>query len=330
MGPLPLHRHHIGNAMDHGLAIAPTSWYRRFMELTTVQQGTRSVEVLTHGEGGRLAVLLHGFPDDMVSMAPLMRQLAELGFRCVAPRMRGYQGQLGPNANYHVARLGQDIVELTTALRAQGAVLVGHDWGAIAAYAACALSPQTFSCAVTLSMPPPAVLVRALTRHPTLLARAWHLAFFQVPALPEAVFMAHEGAFIEQLWRAWSPGWDPPPEALSSARAGLTQARALGGALGTYRALFARGYRHPWSAWRSWRLVKAPLRVPTLMLTGEKSGWVRPAMFHGVKRAFDAPHRVDVIEHAGYFLHLEVPHRVARAIADFSPACTLHEPDLRI
>jgi len=52
-------------------------------------------ECLTRGDGDRLALCLHGFPDDAGTFEPLMAQLAEAGFTAVAPYMRGY-GPTGP------------------------------------------------------------------------------------------------------------------------------------------------------------------------------------------------------------------------------------------
>ncbi|MFW5929884.1 MAG: alpha/beta fold hydrolase, partial [Halobacteriota archaeon] len=57
---------------------------------TTVETSTLDFHVLRAGEGDRDALLFHGFPDDAYSMVPLMERLADRGFTCTAPYMRGY------------------------------------------------------------------------------------------------------------------------------------------------------------------------------------------------------------------------------------------------
>lgn len=85
------------------------------------------LEALVWGDGPRVALLLHGFPDDPGSWAEVAEGLASDGLRVVAPWLRGY----GPNerpapGGYGLEAVARDAV----ALAAGGDVLlVGHDWG---------------------------------------------------------------------------------------------------------------------------------------------------------------------------------------------------------
>src|SRR5690606_29534109 len=94
--------------------------------------GTR-FEHLTAGEGP-LALVVHGFPDTPRSWERMLRALAAAGYRAVAPWTRGYAPTGVPaDGDYRVARLGADINALHAALGGgDDAVLIGHDWGAIA------------------------------------------------------------------------------------------------------------------------------------------------------------------------------------------------------
>ena len=57
-------------------------------------------EVMTCGSGP-LALCLHGFPDTAHSWRYLLPELANAGFRAVAPFMRGYAPtSLAPNGAY--------------------------------------------------------------------------------------------------------------------------------------------------------------------------------------------------------------------------------------
>lgn len=103
-------------------------------------------ECRTWGEG-ELLLCLHGFPDDPGTFEALAAELDD--YRPVAPYMRGY-GPTGPAADgdYSPAALGADAVALADELDAR--YLVGHDWGAVAAYAALARDDHPFDRVVTV------------------------------------------------------------------------------------------------------------------------------------------------------------------------------------
>ena len=99
--------------------------------------------VLQAGDHGPLALCLHGFPDSAYTWHENLPALAERGYRAVAPFMRGYAPTgLVPDARYHVSALTDDAIALHEALGGdERAVIIGHDWGADAAYGAGALAP---------------------------------------------------------------------------------------------------------------------------------------------------------------------------------------------
>ena len=90
--------------------------------------------------GGPLALCLHGFPDSAWTWRHLLPELAGAGYRAVAPFMRGYAPTEVPeDGRYQTGALVADAVALHEALGGDGrAVLIGHDWGAMAAYGAAA------------------------------------------------------------------------------------------------------------------------------------------------------------------------------------------------
>src|SRR2546423_524922 len=91
---------------------------------------------------GPLVVLAHGFPDTAHTWDRALTALADAGFHAVAPFTRGYHPtQIPADGKYDVETLGRDLIALIDALGGN-AILVGHDWGAAAAYAAAALAPE--------------------------------------------------------------------------------------------------------------------------------------------------------------------------------------------
>ncbi|WP_399697188.1 alpha/beta hydrolase [Xenophilus sp.] len=80
---------------------------------------------------GPLIVFVHGWPELAVSWRHQIECFAALGFRVVAPDMRGYGGSTVHTAcaDYAMAQVVQDMVELLAHLGRDKAIWVGHDWG---------------------------------------------------------------------------------------------------------------------------------------------------------------------------------------------------------
>jgi peroxisomal 2,4-dienoyl-CoA reductase len=118
-------------------------------ERVRVPAGPLTFDAWSVGEGPRLALLLHGFPDDPGSLLPLAERLAGHGFTAVAPWMRGYGGTgPAPDGRYGAAALAGDVLALIAALGHRRALVVGHDWGAVAGYAAAVRDPDAVAAVI--------------------------------------------------------------------------------------------------------------------------------------------------------------------------------------
>jgi pimeloyl-ACP methyl ester carboxylesterase len=270
------------------------------------------------GEGDRKALLLHGFPDDAGSMVPLMEALANKGFTAVAPYMRGY-GRTGqdPDGNYMISRLAADAVGLAEAMGGEKTLLIGHDWGAVAAYAAANLKPEQFSRIVTMAVPPLRVFLANLLRHPRQVRRSWYMLFFQLPFLPERKVPEDEFAFLDRLWRDWSPGWEYSRERIDSVKNSLRGEGNVRAALAYYRGLLRSAPLRFRDYLESRRLSFSLIRVPALVLAGEQDGCIGTEIFEGLERAFSGPYRYEKISGAGHFMHLEQPEATQEIIQNF-------------
>jgi soluble epoxide hydrolase / lipid-phosphate phosphatase len=83
-------------------------------------------------EDGPVVLFLHGWPELSISWRHQLPVFAGLGFRAVAPDMRGY-GRSSTYAStdaYAQEHIVADMLELVDHLGAERAVWVGHDWGA--------------------------------------------------------------------------------------------------------------------------------------------------------------------------------------------------------
>lgn len=77
-------------------------------------------------------VFVHGWPELSISWRHQLRCFGALGFRAVAPDMRGYgrSGVPRRHEDYAIEEIVADMLELLDHLGHATAVWVGHDWGA--------------------------------------------------------------------------------------------------------------------------------------------------------------------------------------------------------
>ena len=145
------------------------------------------------GEGGTVALLLHGFPECRQSWRAQLPALGGLGWRAVAPDLRGYGASSRPEGKeaYRIERLVEDVAALFEALGARRRILIGHDWGGAIAWST-ALQGVPLDGLVILNAPHPARFRQALKTWDQR-RRSWYMAFFQIPWLPEFLLTRGEG-----------------------------------------------------------------------------------------------------------------------------------------
>ena len=257
---------------------------------------------------GPLALCFHGFPDTAWGYRHLLRDLADAGYRAVAPFMRGYAPTSVPADGHHSsAALVADAGALYEALGGDDrAVIIGHDWGAQPAYGAAARWPDRWRKVVAMALPPGRVFGPGLLSYDQL-RRSWYMFFFQSP-LADMVVPVRDLEFIARLWQDWSPGYDAT-EDMGHVRDSLGDPANLAAALGYYRAAFGGSTPPPTLAAEAAALGQDPPQ-PMLYLHGENDGCIGVEIGRRVEGAV-------IIEGAGHFLHLEQPEIVNRRILEF-------------
>lgn len=267
---------------------------------------------------GPVVLCLHGFPDHAGSFRHQLPALAAAGYRAVAPTMRGYEPSSQPDASassYHPLRLAHDVVAWSRQLSEEPVRVVGHDWGAVATYLALALAPERFARAATIAAAPVDVVQRAPLRLPSQLRLSWYMFFFQLRGIADRAVARNDFAFLERLWRDWSPGWRFDPAELEAVKATFRQPGVLRSALGYYRALF-----NPFLAdsLALSRLARKPCTVPLLAITGASDGCMDTRLHDMLDRSlFPAGLRVERVAGAGHFAHQERPDEVNRLLIDW-------------
>jgi pimeloyl-ACP methyl ester carboxylesterase len=258
-----------------------------------------------------LVVCLHGFPDIPRTWDPLTDVLVRSGFRVIAPWLPGYSPSFldGPlDLPAVTRRLLAFIEELSPDVPVR---LVGHDWGAFITHVALSQKPDRFRAAAILSGPHPLVLEENISKFPQQLLRSSYIAFFQLPTVPERVIRVRDFAFIERLWKMWSPGFDPGTEYFDELKRCLRA--SMPAPLSYYRALRSPQVIREIGA----SLRTGPIPVPTLYLHGECDGCLGVELIADQERYFSALFETVRLVEAGHFLHLERPTEVNEAIQNW-------------
>ncbi|OMC41387.1 alpha/beta hydrolase [Mycobacterium sp. GA-1841] len=295
--------------------IAPTA---QSLELSHLR-----FETLTWGpDDGRLMLCLHGYPDTAWTWRHLGPFFAQRGFRVVAPFMRGYAPtEMARDGDYGLGALMFDAIALHRGLDGgSDAVLVGHDWGALAANGIAAYPDSPFTKVVSMGVPMLAglaaragnvgELLRALPRQ---LQMSWYVLYQQLPKISERSL----DRLIPKLWRDWCPpGYDSTAD-LAHVWKSLPDNRRRTAALNYYRAAFRPTRRasnyHTFAAY-SRRI--AP-RVPMLHLHGHEDGAIDARLGALGAHALAPGSRHHIINGAGHFMHLDQPDEVHRLISDY-------------
>ncbi|MEO6793270.1 MAG: alpha/beta fold hydrolase [Mycobacterium sp.] len=270
--------------------------------------------------GNPVALCLHGFPDTAYGWRRVAPRLVAAGWHVVAPFMRGYAPSSIPaDGSYHIGALMDDALRVHEAVGGTGLdVVIGHDWGAMAATGLAAMPDSPFTKAVIMSVPPPAALrsvgladrITMTGYLPAQLLRSWYIGYFQLPWLPDR----SASWVLPRLWRRWSPGY-PAEEDLRHVDAAIGTPEGWRAALGPYRALrSARAPARYADLHPHW--LELP-RLPSLYLHGRTDGCMSSTFTRWVDQSLPDGSDVAVVENAGHFLQLEQPDEVADRVLHF-------------
>ena len=98
---------------------------------------------------------VHGWPELSLSWRHQLLTLGNLGFRAIAPDMRGYgnSSNYSKHKDFALSEAVQDMVELHAALGDGPAVWVGHDWGAPVVWSVALHYPEIVHALANLCVP---------------------------------------------------------------------------------------------------------------------------------------------------------------------------------
>lgn len=259
---------------------------------------------------GPLVVLLHGFPEFWYSWRKQIPVLAER-FTVVAPDMRGYNETEKPRWGYELDVLVNDVGALIRELGFEKAVIVGHDWGGVIAWALAIAYPQWVKRLIVLNAPHPSALSEAFGKNWRQMARSWYIGFFQLPWLPELALSAGNYMGIEQMFR----GAAVNPETFSDEdirryKEAIGKPGALTAGLNYYRALIQNGTRG------LFRGTGMRVLAPTLLIWGEQDVALGKELTYGMER-FVPNLQIVYLPNCSHWVQQECPEALNRAMLEF-------------
>jgi pimeloyl-ACP methyl ester carboxylesterase len=237
------------------------------IEHAFVQVGGLRFHVAQCGQGDRLALLLHGFPERWISWRYQMPLLARLGYRVWAPDLRGYGESDRPLGmeSYAIERLMDDVAGLIDASGAREVLLMAHDWGGIIAWYFAMRRLRPLAKLVILNVPHPGASAQVF-RTWKQLRRSWYVLFFQLPRLPEFLLTRRGARPLADVFRTRTLRPENfPDDVIETNRRGWLAPGAATAMIDYYRA-FVRGGGMA----RQRKLGHPVIQTPTLMIWGEQ------------------------------------------------------------
>lgn len=183
-----------------------------------------------------LVLLLHGFPEFWYSWRHQIPFLAQQGYHVIAPDLRGYNLSEKPTRGYDMDTLTKDILELIQLLSRQEQVnIVGHDWGAMIAWAFAAKFAEKVNKLIVLNG----------MHLPQIYAFTWKQRFYwnyryniflwNIPFLPELCLRINHSWFIGRILRKSVVAVTMEEKTIQLYRDAASQPRAIRSMLAYYR-----------------------------------------------------------------------------------------------
>ncbi|MFO1526851.1 MAG: alpha/beta hydrolase [Turneriella sp.] len=259
-------------------------------------------------DDGAPIIFLHGFPEFWYGWRKQIPYFSERGYRVIVPDQRGYNDSDKPPhiSEYAIVQLADDVAAIVRQLHCGGAALVGHDWGAAAAWQAAMRYPAMFSRLAVLNVPHPRVMVKTLATNPKQLLKSWYMFFFQLPFFPAWLASldgyrrfadamrssANPGSFTDDDMEIYIASWQKP--------------EALNSMINWYRAAF----QHPHFS------GPHEVDIPTLILWGEGDRFLEASMAHE-SAAYCRNATVKYFPHATHWLQHDESEAVNAEIEKF-------------
>jgi pimeloyl-ACP methyl ester carboxylesterase len=253
---------------------------------------------------GANVMLLHGFPESSIMWEALMTRLAAEGYRVLAFDQRGYSPQARPQevSEYHLLKLGSDVMAVANEVSFQQFHLVGHDWGAVVGWKTVMDFPERIVSWTGMAIPHTQVFMEGVLNDSLQKQRSGYFQFFQTAYLPEFMLTYNGQSNMRKLLASL------PPKHQEEYFAILAEPNALTAELNWYRAMNVQELVNS-------KILDKVITRPTLFIWGTKDAVIAPTVIAKQKEYINAPFKELSLD-AGHALVQEKENEVVSAILE--------------
>ncbi len=259
---------------------------------------------------GPVVILLHGFPQMNTCWDGVIPKLTAAGYRCLAPNQRGYSRRARPTRrrDYRMSELVEDVRALIDASGAQRVHLVGHDFGALVTWFTAAGLPDRLASVTALSTPHPIGGLKALVSSRQAFA-SWYVYVFQLPRIPERVFVGSGGtaAGLSKFLRAHGQ----TPECAERDSRAMAAPGAFTAAVNWYRAMPLNKFL---------RLLRTKIAVPTMHVFSDGDTFLTAEGAHACGRGVGVEYRFEMLHGVSHWIPDEEPGAVSDLLLEWFDA----------
>ncbi|MCS6971449.1 MAG: alpha/beta hydrolase [Leptospiraceae bacterium] len=259
-------------------------------------------------EEGTPIIFLHGFPEFWYGWRKQIPYFARRGYRVVVPDQRGYNDSDKPQEvfEYRLVQLGEDVAAIIRQLGLGQCAVVGHDWGAMAAWIAAIRHPSLIAKLVILNVPHPQAFLKTVLTNPMQFLKSWYIYFFQIPVLPAWLLLWDGGDMFARAMQATANPGSFTTEDLEAYKAAWQKEGALNTMIHWYRA----AVRYP-------ELPQPDdVIVPTLILWGKNDRFLEASMAEESLK-YCRNGQLEYFPHATHWLQHDEPDAVNAAMERF-------------
>jgi pimeloyl-ACP methyl ester carboxylesterase len=269
------------------------------------------IHYVKQGNGPRLVVLLHGFPEFWYSWRYVIPALSEQ-YTVVAPDMRGFNDSDKPDGveAYKTEYVIKDIKGLVEYLGFEKAVIVGHDWGGAVAWHFATAYPEMTEKLAILNCPHPKLMLKAATSDVKQILKSWYIFFFQLPQFPEFLVERFLPDFFKKAMKEHmvNPQNLSDDDLMQYVQA-FRQKGSLTATMNYYRASLQLGL----SKDLVYRKVKCPVRV----IWGKEDQALNASMNDDLHTVVDGPFEVKYLSPCSHWTQIDRPDDVNRLLLEF-------------
>lgn len=250
-------------------------------------------------QDGRPVLFLHGFPEAALQWTDQLAVLGGADCHAVAVDQRGYSPGVRPESvpDYRLDELVGDVVAIADQLGWHRFDLVGHDWGAVVAWAVAAANPGRVRTLTAVSIPHPDAFRDALREDADQQQRSAYMQAFRSSDV-ERTLLADDARKLRRIFE-----FKISEHHLTEYVRRLSEPGALTAALNWYRAN------------RSFPTV-GPVSVPTLYVWSTEDVAVGSTAVLAAGDHVTGPYRFEMLEDVSHWIPEEAPTALNRFLLE--------------